>query len=138
VVGSQLRLTEEFTRVAFEWVAVPAHPLAAGSLVTVRGRALPGWEVGLAEVRFEPPPQPLSLLEIRSRRAYAYPPAVHTFYPALGRDDIVVRRNGEVGVRFSLDRGAGHYFVLYYVRRAGDRRAPWLPATAVLVTALEP
>jgi uncharacterized protein YkwD len=138
VVGSQLRLTEEFTRVAFEWVAVPPHPLPAGSLASVRGRALPGWEVGLAEVRFAPLPQPLSLLEIRSRRAYAYPPAVHTLYPEPGSDDLVVRRRGEAGVRFTLDRGAGHYFVLFYVRRTGERRTPWLPATAALVTALEP
>jgi uncharacterized protein YkwD len=137
VVGSQLRLTEEFTRVAFEWVAVPPHPLAAGSVASVRGRALPGWEVGLAEVRFEPPPQPLTLLAVRSRRSYGYPPAVRTLYPTLGRDDLVVRHNREVGVRFSLDQGAGHYFVLYYVRRAGDRRTPWIPATAALVTALE-
>ena len=137
VVGRQLRLSEEFTRVAFEWIAVPSQPLRAGSLATMAGRPLPGWQVGLVEVRFEPPPQPLSLLEIGARSSYAYPPTVRTLYPEAGRGDLEVRPRGEVRLRFVLDQGAGHYFVLCYVRRVADGMRPlaMTPATAAMVTA---
>ena len=137
VVGRQFRLSEEFTRVAFEWIAVPSQPLRAGSLATMAGRPLPGWQVGLVEVRFEPPPKPLSLLEIEARSSYGYPPTVRTMYPEAGRDGLEVRHRGEVRLRFVLDQGPGHYFVLCYVRRAGDgpKLLTMMPATAAMVTA---
>jgi uncharacterized protein YkwD len=136
VVGSQLRVSEEFTRVAFEWVALPPRPLPAGSVAHLACRPLPGWQLGLIEVRFEPLPQALSLLETRARRSYAYPATVRTLVPE-ARGDLEMRHGGEVRLRFPLDQGPGHYFVLCYVRRGGDRRAPMAPATAAMVTAVE-
>jgi uncharacterized protein YkwD len=135
VVGGQLRLSEEFTRVAFEWVALPAQALPAGSLAAMAGLPRPGWRVALVEIRFEPPPRPLSLLETRARGSYGYPPPVRTLHPGPRGDDIQVRRSGEVGLRFPLDQGPGHYFVLCYLERPGERGQAMLPATAAMVTA---
>jgi uncharacterized protein YkwD len=134
VVGRQLRLSEEFTRVAFEWIALPPQPQPAGSLATMAGRPLPGWQVGLVEIRFEPPPKPLSLLEIEARGAYEYPPTVRALHPDAGAAEMEVR-HGEVRLRFALDQGPGHYYVLCYVRHPGDRLSPMMPATAVMITA---
>ena len=76
LAGGEFRMTEEFTRVGFEWIEVPKSPLAVGGLATFAGRPLAGWEVGLVEVRFEPPPRPLLPLDPCALGAYAYPPIV--------------------------------------------------------------
>ena len=60
--GGEFRMTEEFSRIAFEWLELPDGPLPASSTARLTAAPLPGWEVGLVEVRHEPPPQPLTLL----------------------------------------------------------------------------
>lgn len=144
-VGGEARFTEEFTRVAFEWMETPATPLRAGQRASFAGRPLKGWTVGLVEVRFEPPPRPLTLVEVRRRRAYSYPPVVRTLLPAVavpfgylraGRSDFYVGADGSFSITFSLDAGPGHYFVLCYLRRARETTAAMGPATAAMITAL--
>lgn len=143
VVGGELRMTEEFTRSLFEWVEVPDRPLRAGQRARFAGRPPAGWEVGLIQVRFEPPPRPLSVPELKSRGSYGYPPVWRTLRPrapwntrqvARPRGDFDVERDRVVAT-FPLDAGPGYYFVMCYVRPAGgdDTLAP---ATAALVTAL--
>jgi hypothetical protein len=136
VVGRQLRLSEEFTRVGFEWLAAPPRPVPAGSVVTVAGRPFPGWRVGVVEVRFEPPPRPLSILEISARGSYGYPPAVRTLHPDAGGQELQVRHGGELRLRVALDHGPGHYFVLCYLRRPEDGAKPMTPATSLMVSAV--
>ena len=80
-VASEARFTEEFTRVAFEWMETPAAPLRAGQRASFAGRPLKGWTVGVVEVRFEPPPQPLTLLEVARRRSYSYPTVARALWP---------------------------------------------------------
>jgi hypothetical protein len=80
-VGGELRLTEEFTRVALEWVELPAGALRRGDWARFAGQTLPDWEVGLVEIRFEPPPHALSLSEVRRRGSYRLPPVVRTLRP---------------------------------------------------------
>ena len=112
-VGGELRMTEEFTRVAFEWMELPAVPLRKGDWARFAGRTLPDWEVGLVEIRFEPPPHPLSLSELRRRGSYRLPPVVRTLRPRLpesgrydtgGRGDFV-EKDGQRRARVP-DRGA--------------------------------
>jgi uncharacterized protein YkwD len=143
VAGGELRMTEEFSTVAFEWVEVPAGPLLPGEWAAFRGRTLPQWEVGLVEIRHEPAPRPLGLDEARRRLVYSYPRVVRTLHPRLARGaayddgttgDVDVG-GGVVALEFPLDQGPGHYYLLAYVRPAGRPRDPLRPATAVLVTA---
>ena len=143
VAGGEFRMTQEFTRVAFEWVEAPAHALAPGEWAVVRGRPLPRWEVALVEIRHEPPPPPLTLDEVRRRASYGYPPVVRTLRPQLpegfryaegGTGEVESGRAG-VALEFPLDRGPGHYYVIPYVTPAGRSDDPARPAAAVLVTA---
>lgn len=144
-VESEARLTEEFTRVAFEWIETPAGPLRAGQRAAFAGRPLKGWRVGAVEVRFEPPPQPLTLLDVRRRRAYAYPGVIRSLVPAVSvpfgylpsrRGDFYVGPDGSFSVGFPLDAGPGHYFVLCYLRPERETTAFMGPATAAMITAL--
>jgi len=144
-VGGEVRMTEEFTRAAFEWIEVPAGPLRAGQRASFAGRPLKGWSVGVVEVRFEPPPQPLTLLEVRRRRAYAYPAVIRSLVPSVSaprgyfptrRGDFYVGRDGSFSVTLPLDVGPGHYFVLCYLRPARETTGLMGPATAALITAL--
>jgi uncharacterized protein YkwD len=143
--GRELRMTEEFTRVAFEWIETPAGPLRAGQKAVFEGKPLKGWRVGLVEIRFEPPPRPLTVLEIRQRPAYSYPDVIRSLVPAASvpfgylpsrRGDFFVDKDGSFSIRFALDAGPGHYFVLCYLRPERDTTASMGPATAAMVTAL--
>lgn len=143
VAGGELRMSQEFTRVAFEWVEVPARPLASGEWAAFRGRPLPQWEVGLVEVRHEPPPRPLSLDELRRRASYSYPRVVRTLRPRLpegarytegGTGEVDADEAG-IAFEFPLDQGPGHYYVLCHVHPTGRPRDPMRPATAAMVTA---
>ena len=141
VVGGELRTTEEFTRAAFEWIETPAGPLRAGQRATFAGRPLRGWGVGLVEIRFEPPPRPLTLLEVRSREAYSYPPVARTLTPARGsgplaRGDFDAPQNGPFSLSFKLDKGPGLYFVLCHLRKSWQSSGPMRPATAAMITAV--
>jgi len=140
-VGGELRMTEEFTRVAFEWMELPAVPLRKGDWARFSGRTLPDWEVGLVEIRFEPPPHALSLSELRRRGSYRLPPVVRTLRPRLpedarydtgGRGDFV-EKDGHVTLAFPLEE-RGHYFVVCYLRRRGGGSEAMSPGTAALVT----
>jgi uncharacterized protein YkwD len=143
--GGELRMTEEFTRVAFEWIETPAGALRAGQRAKFAGRPLKGWAVGVVEIRFEPPPRPLTVLEIRRRRAYAYPGVIRSLLPAVSvpfgylpsrRGDFYVGPDGSFSVTFPLDVGPGHYFVLCYLRPERETTAFMGPATAAMITAL--
>lgn len=140
-VGGELRMTEEFTRVALEWIELPAAPLRKGDWARFAGRTLPDWEVGLVEIRFEPPPHPLSLSELRRRGSYRLPPVVRTLRPRLpaggqydtgGRGDFV-EKDGRFALAFPLDE-RGHYFVVCYLRRRGGGPEAMSPGTTALVT----
>jgi uncharacterized protein YkwD len=144
-VGGEVRMTEEFTRAAFEWIEVPVGPLRAGQRASFAGRPLKGWSVGVVEVRFEPPPQPLTVLEVRRRRAYSYPDVIRSLVPSVSaprgnfparRGDFYVGRDGSFSITFPLDVGPGHYFVLCYLRPARETTGLMGPATAALITAL--
>jgi uncharacterized protein YkwD len=144
-VEGEARLTEEFTRVAFEWMETPAAPLRAGQRASFAGRPIKGWSVGLVEVRFEPPPKPLTLLELGRRRSYGYPAVVRTLLPAVPvprgylpatRGDFYVGSNGSFSLTFGLDAGPGHYFVLCYLRKDRESTGMMGPATAAMITAL--
>lgn len=143
-VGNELRMTEEFTRAGFDWIETPAGPLRAGQRAAFAGRPLKGWAVGLVEIRFEPPPQPMTVLEIRRRRVYAYPSVVRSLVPSLAvpfgylstrRGDFHVSPDGSFSVTFPLDVGPGHYFVLCYLRPERETTAFMGPATAAMITA---
>jgi uncharacterized protein YkwD len=143
-VGGQFRMSQEFTRVAFDWMDVPAAPVRAGARAWFAGRPLPGWQVGLVEIRFEPPPQPLSRAQAVARGSYGYPeevlrlrpPAPGPFAPAPERSEVRVRRDGSIAFPFRLDRGPGYYFVLCYLHGADAAGERMTPATAAMVTAI--
>jgi hypothetical protein len=143
-VGGQFRMTQEFTRVGFEWIEIPAEPVRAGTRVLFAGRPLPGWDVGLIEVRFEPPPRQLTHREVAQRGSYGYPPTIlserppleYTFPNVQDHSPIERHRGGWMSFPFRLDRGPGYYFVLCYLQQAGAFGASMTPATAAMVTAL--
>jgi len=142
-VAGEVRMTEEFTRVAFEWIETPAVPLRAGQRASFAGRPVTGWEIGAIEIRFESPPRPLTVMEVRRRRAYGYPTVVQTLLPVVpsgyargGRGDFDVRGDGSFSAGFKLDQGPGYYFVVCHLRKARDLRGPMEPATAAMITAL--
>jgi hypothetical protein len=93
-VGGELRMTEEFTRVALEWDRAARGPAPEGRLGPLRRATLPDWEVGLVEIRFEPPPHPLSLSELRRAGSYRLPPVVRTLRPRLARRAAATTRAG--------------------------------------------
>jgi len=143
--GNELRMTEEFTRVAFEWIETPAGPLRAGHRAAFAGRPLKGWRVGVVEIRFEPPPRPLTLLEVRRRHAYSYPEVIRSFVPSVSvpfgyipsrQGDFHVGSDGSFSVTFPLDAGPGHYFVLCYLHPSREATGFMGPATAAMITAL--
>jgi uncharacterized protein YkwD len=143
-VGGQFRMSQEFTRVAFEWMEVPAAPVPAGERAWFAGRPLPGWHLGLVEIRFEPPPQPLSRAEAVARGSYGYPqevlrlrpPMPGPFAQAPERSDVRVRRDGSVAFAFRLDHGPGYYFVLCYLHSGAGEVERMTPATAAMITAV--
>ena len=143
-VGGQFRMTQEFTRVGFEWVEVPAEPVRPGTRVVFAGKPLPDWEVGLIEVRFEPPPQRLTHKEVTQRGSYGYPPAILNERPPIvsafpvvqDRSAIEIHRGGWLSFPFRLDRGPGYYFVLCYLQHVGANGTAMTPATAAMVTAV--
>jgi hypothetical protein len=115
--------------------------LRPGERARLAGLPLPEWEVGLVEIRFEPPPHALSPADLRRRGSYQLPPVVQTLRPRLpeggrydtgGRGDFTVD-SGRVELSFPVDQ-RGHYFVVCYVRRKGADREAMSPATAALVT----
>ena len=143
VAGGELRMSQEFTSAAFEWVEVPAHALAPGDWAAFRGLPRPEWEVGQVEIRFERAPQPLTRDELRRRESYGYPPVSRTLQPRLpegvryeggGKGEVDADKSG-ISLEFPLDRGPGHYYVLCLVHPAGRPRDPMHPATAALVVA---
>lgn len=142
--GGQFRMTQEFTRVGFEWVEVPAEPVRAGTRVTFAGKPMPGWDVGLIEVRHEPPPQRLTHAEITRRGSYGYPPTVLSERPPLvspfpqmaAGSAIERQRGGGLSFRFRLDHGPGYYFVLCYLLPEGAAGVAMTPGTAAMVTAV--
>lgn len=142
-LGGELRMTEEFTRVAFEWIEVPEGPLPAGAVASFAAMPLRGFVVGPVEVRFEPPPTPLSLFELRQRRSYAYPRVIHTLRPShlvssfhqeTGWGEFEVQRDGRFTLSFRLDAGPGYYLIVCHVRPK-QTLARFAPATAALITA---
>jgi uncharacterized protein YkwD len=162
IKGGEFRMTEEFVRVAFDWLAVPTTPLRVKARAYFGGKPQPGFRVGGVEVRFEPPPRPLSLLEIAARDGYACPSVVRTLRPnpAQGTSDIAAgsselsggsgrfqvgagtawdfetAQDGSFELSFKLDQGPGSYVVVAYVRPSGPSGAPALPATTAVVTAI--
>jgi cysteine-rich secretory family protein len=140
--GGEFRMTEEFTRVAFEWIELPAGPLRPGDRARFAGLPLPGWEVDLVEIRFEPPPHALSVAELRRRGSYRLPPVVQTLRPRLpegGRYETGDRgqfpvEQGRVEIAFPVEQ-RGHYFVVCYLRTKGGGREAMSPGTIALVTA---
>jgi uncharacterized protein YkwD len=142
MVGGEFRMSEEFTRVAFEWVELPDGPLRAGARARFAGLPLPEWEVGLVEIRFEPPPHAVDAAELRTRGSYHLPPLVQTLRPRLpegsfydtgDRGEFTVE-NGRIELSFLVDR-RGHYFVVCYLRKKGAGTEVMTPGTAALVTA---
>ena len=140
VVGGELRMTEEFTAAALDWIEIPAHALRAGEWATIAAGIPAGLVVSAIEIRHLPEPHALTRRDLAQRGAYSYPPIAHRYDPRLpegvvyrgsGRGDFEVH-NGRVSLAFPLDQGPGHYFVLTYVHRVGD--APY-PVTAAMVTA---
>jgi uncharacterized protein YkwD len=144
IVGGQFRMTQEFTRVGFEWVEVPAEPVRAGTTVTFAGKPLAGWQVGLVEVRYEPPPKRLTHEEVTRRGSYGYPPTVLSERPPAiapfptfeAGAAIEHHRGGWMSFRFGLGRGPGYYFVLGYLVREGAAGSLMTPATAAMITAV--
>lgn len=144
MAGGQFRMSQEFTRVAFDWIEVPAAPVRAGERAWFAGRPLAGWQVGLIEVRFEPPPRPLSRAQAVARGSYGYPeevlrvrpPAPGPFGQAPERSEVRVRRDGSIAFPFRLERGPGYYFVLCYLLGGGGESELMTPATAAMVTAV--
>ncbi len=143
-VGGELRLSQEFSRVAFEWIELPDRPVQPGTLVEFAAQPLPGYEIGVVQIAFEPPPRRTRPGDRSRRGGYGCPPPIKTLRPALprgwfyrgsDRGDFEVGRSGSFRVRFACDRGPGYYFVLCYVRRAGDRDPESRPATAAMITA---
>ena len=142
VAGTELRMSQEFTRVAFEWIEIPARSLSEDEWAAFRGRPLPEWELGLVEIRYEPPPRPMSIEETRRRVTYGYPRVVRTLVPRLaeglayvdGAVGEVEVEDGVIAFEFPLDQGPGHYYVLCHVHPAGRPRDAMRPATAALVT----
>jgi hypothetical protein len=140
--GGEFRTSQEFTRVVLSWVEMPATPLRRGDWARFGGEVPPDWEVGLVEIRFEPPPRPVTLLDLRRRGSYRLPGVVRSMRPRLpeggvydtgGRGDFP-----EEGGRFSLSfplAEEGHYFVVTYVRPRGSTRETMSPATTALVVA---
>ena len=143
-VGGQFRMTQEFTRVGFEWIEIPAEPVREGTRVLFAARPLPGWEVGLIEVRFEPPPRRLTHKEVTQRGSYGYPPTILTERPPIAstfpavqdRSAIELHRGGWLSFPFRLDHGPGYYFVLCYLQHVGASGEAMTPATAAMVTAV--
>jgi hypothetical protein len=144
VVGGEFRMSEEFTSVAFEWIEVPPGPLRAGAWAGFRGRPRAGWDVGLVEVRHEPPPRPLTLAALRERASYRYPPVIRHSRPRAPRSTIpggadrgdAETRGGEVRFEFPLDHGPGYYYVMAYVHPEGRSGEELRPATAAMITAV--
>src|SRR5262249_10467111 len=98
--GGEFRMSEEFTRVVFEWIELPAAPVPARAWARVAGETLPAWGVGQVEIRFEPPPRPMSLAELRRTGSYRMPRVVRSLRPRLsagttyeggGRGDLEVK-----------------------------------------------
>ncbi len=142
-VGGEFRITEEFSRVAFEWLEVPDRPLRPGTIAAFSGKPLAGLEVGVVEIAFEPPPRKLTTRELNSRGSYSYPRAYKTLYPKLRNGgfyrsgeagEFDIRQDGAFSLQFRCDQGPGYYFVLCYVRKRGERNPQMFPATAAMVT----
>ena len=77
-----------------------------GQVRDTAGKPLPGWDVGLIEVRHEPPPQRLTHAEITRRGSYGYPPAIFSERP---RGPVSTLPSSAI-VRFSqvpVKKGAG-------------------------------
>jgi uncharacterized protein YkwD len=143
-VSGEFRLTQEFTRVAFEWMEAPDRPVATGAEVVFGGKPLQEWEVGLVEIRYEPFPKRLRLPELFRRGGYGYPRVVDALRPSLpaelsyyggGRGDFDLRAGGEFRASFRLTHGPGHYFIVCYTRRPREPQSELHPATAIMVTA---
>lgn len=143
-VGGEFRMTQEFSRVAFEWIEIPDRPVPSGTRVEFAAKPLAGYEVGIVEVAFEPPAKPATPRELSRRGGYGYPKAYRTFRPKLrggwlyrGGDqgNFDVSESGVFRIRFACDKGPGAYFVLCYVRRKGDRNPEMAPATAAMIAA---
>ena len=141
-VGGEFRMSQEFTRVALSWMEVPARPLRRGEWARFAGQVLPEWEIGLVEIRFEPPPMPVSLVELRRRGSYRLPMVLLSLRPRLpegslydsgGRGDFP-EEEGRFSVSFPL-REEGQYYVVSYVRRRGSDLEAMSPATTALVMA---
>jgi hypothetical protein len=144
-VGGEFRMVEEFSRVGFEWVEVPAGPLPAGARAVFRGRPLRGKAIAQVELRHEPPLRSLSLAELRRRRHYAYPVVRRSLLPRpppglLYKDGspgaFDVQRDGSFEVSFDLDAGPGFYFVVCLLRDEASRDGVLSPATSAMITAL--
>ena len=141
-VGGEFRMSQEFTRVSFDWIEVPDRPLSAGSVASFAGRPRPGWVVGRIDIRFEPPLRPLALIDSRRARSYDYPPLIDTLRPHFpgrgtraGEDDFDLLADGGVRARFRLSGGAGYYFVVCQLGRRFERSDSLEAATAAMVTA---
>jgi uncharacterized protein YkwD len=145
VAAGEVRMTQEFSRVAFDWLALPDRPLPARSLALVGGKPLPGLSVALVEIRHEPPPRPLARDDPRRSGSYGYPPLVKQLWPTPPRGmlfldgerpDFELRPDGSFFVQFPLDAGPGSYVAIVYVRGGSGPAGEVRPATALLVEAL--
>lgn len=143
MAGRELRMTQEWSRVVFEWVSVPEAPVPARSAGRFAGQPPAGYEVGLVQIRYEPFPR-LDDVHFERGASYSFPPVVRTLrtelppgtvYEGGARGDFRADAIGAVSVTFPFDEGPGHYYVIGFLRRAGTTDA-LQPATAALVTAI--
>ncbi len=143
VVGGEFRMTEEYARQMMDWVEIPAGPLRAGAVAPFAAKLPPGWNVAIVEIRFEPPPRPMSRLQVGARRTYGLPPAIRRILPVPGQGllwesgetgEFEVTPSGEFRVGVPLDHGPGDYYVLIYPSR-GIGGKGLTPCTAARIRA---
>lgn len=141
-VAGEFRLTEEFTRVAMEWVDAPARALRPGDVAVFGGKPLDPWRIGLIEVRHEPPLRPMALPELLRRGDYSYPPLIRTLRPRLSgsfqyagghRGDFAVDADGSFRFTYVVGPEAGYDFVLCYVHPRENPESNMSPATAAMI-----
>jgi hypothetical protein len=144
--GEEFRMTQELTRVGFEWIEIPDRPLPVGARARFAGQPLPGWRIAEVEIRWQAQPTPGAGGEPTPSGSYAYPPVVRRLYPSpppwmayRGRVewDFRVEPSGAFHVEFPLDSGPGASYVVCLLQpwppKRGERAEP---ATAALIRAV--
>jgi len=145
--GEEFRMTQELTRVAFEWIEIPDRPLPVGARARFAGQPLPGWRIAEVEIRRQAPLDAVADRKVSTDSgSYVYPPVVQRLYPSpppwmAYRGpfdwDFSVGPSGRFRLEFPLDSGPGEYYVVCLLRPwPPERGSRSLPATAALIRAL--